>query len=165
MPGAGAASADDPVAVAQDDATALLQISAARSIADTGLIGYLVKQFTRDNPDIDVRVQAVGAVAALEHGYSGETDLIITHYPPGEERLVSRGYGSERVEFMYSEFAFLGPRNDPLQLAASGGYRDVLQRLSNTEPDMFVPSPRSGTLIKLQELWASAGIEPAADPV
>ena len=137
-----------------------LQISAARAVADSGLIGYLVRQFSRENPGVHVHLQSVGALTALEHGYDGDADLVITHHPLEEERLVSLGYGRERVEFMHSEYAIFGPRQDTLQLATADSHIEVMQRLRDEEVDMFVPSPRSGTYARLQGLWASAGIDP-----
>ena len=135
-----------------------LQISAARAVADSGLIGYLIRQFSRENPGVHVHLQSVGALTALEHGYDGDADLVITHHPLEEERLVSLGYGRERVEFMHSEYAIFGPRQDTLQLATADSHIEVMQRLRDEEVDMFVPSPRSGTYARLQGLWASAGI-------
>ena len=156
----GHVQAETPGQPQKDEEASLLRISAARSIAGTGLIGFLAARFGEDNPDIDVRVQSVGALTALEHGYEGQTDLVITHYPAGEDRLVSRGYGSDHAEFMYSEYAIFGPPSDTLRLAASDSHVEALRQLRDAEVDMFVPSPRSGTYFKLQELWASAGIEP-----
>jgi len=137
-----------------------LQISAARAVADSGLIGYLIRQFSRENPGVHVHLQSVGALTALEHGYDGDADMVITHHPLEEERLVSLGYGRERVEFMHSEYAIFGPRQDTLQLATADSHIEVMQRLRDEEVDMFVPSPRSGTYARLEGLWASAGIDP-----
>ena len=52
---------------------------------------------------------------------------------------------------------------DSLELEKSTDFIQVLQLLKNTEVGMVEPSPRSGTYLKLSELWASAGIQPNWD--
>lgn len=137
-----------------------LRIAAARAVADTGVIEYLVDTFRTLHPEVSVQVERVGALTALENGRSGAADLVVTHYPPAEMRFMQLGYGVRRIGFMYSQYAVFGPQDDPLELGTASEFGQVLQRLRDAEADMLVPSPRSGTYRKLEELWASAGIDP-----
>lgn len=138
----------------------LLRIAAARAVADTGVIEYLVDEFRALHPEVSVQVERVGALTALENGRSGAADLVVTHYPPAEMRFMQLGYGVRRIGFMYSQYAVFGPQDDPLELGTASEFGQVLQRLRDAEANMLVPSPRSGTYRKLEELWASAGIDP-----
>lgn len=152
------AQASEPVDTTPNGS--LLRIAAARSLSDPGLVDFLVERFLDSNPTLRVEVLPGGALTVLEYGRIGKADLVITHYPPEEKRYLELGYASERIEFMRSHFALFGPPGDPLGLRRADNFKEALRLLKDGEADMLSPSPRSGTYRKLEELWASAGIEP-----
>ncbi len=137
-----------------------LRISAAASITDTGLVQALVEDFQARHPDIGVEVRAGGALAALEDGRQGRADLVITHHRPSEEQFVEQGFGQERVQFMYDEFAIFGPPTDPLKLAREPGLLSVVKRLAIARAPFLAPPPQSGTHLKLMQILEEAGVKP-----
>lgn len=147
-------------AMATAEPAATLRISAARTVTDTGIIDFLARMFRRQHPDIKVLVNGVGALSALDLGRDGKADLIVTHYPPEERRFIDLGYATERIQFMYSEYALFGPRDDTAGVGKAADFVHAFRQLRDAEVDMLVPSPRSGTYRKLEELWASAGMDP-----
>ena len=137
-----------------------LRISAASTVMDTGIIQELADKFHARHPDIAVEVRAGGAMAVLEDGRQGRADLVITHHRSSEEAFVEQGFGQERVQFMYDEFAIFGPPADPLKLASATDLLTVLKRLALAQVPFVAPAPQSGTHLKLMQLWDAAGITP-----
>jgi diguanylate cyclase (GGDEF)-like protein/PAS domain S-box-containing protein len=148
-----------PLAQADTQGTPL-RISAASTVTDTGLIQALADHFHAQHPDITLVVRTGGALAALEDGRRGRADLVITHHRPSEELFVEQGYGIERVQFMYDEFAIFGPPADPLKLASDADLFKVLKRLALARVPFLAPAPQSGTYLKLVQLWEAVGITP-----
>jgi diguanylate cyclase (GGDEF)-like protein/PAS domain S-box-containing protein len=143
------------------DGTALpLRIAVATAVADSGLIQSLVDGFHVHDPDIAVEIRAVNALDALVEGRQGRADLIITHHRPSEELFVEQGYGLERVQFMYDEFAIFGPPTDPLKLAREANLLTALKRLAMAHAPFLAPGPQTGAQLKLKQLWEAAGVMP-----
>lgn len=152
-----AIGASAPVAGAEDT----LRLLAANTLVETGVLGALVAQFQTQRPGVRVEVTAAGALAVLERGRAGKADLLITHYPQGEELFVHDGYGASRTLVLYNDFAFLGPAQDPLGISKGHDPVVALKRLAAGQSDFFVPSARSGTARRLSQLFAIAQVEPA----
>ena len=137
-----------------------LRISTASSVTDTGLIQALADNFRLQRPDIAIVILTGGTLAVLEDGRRGRADLVITHHRPSEELFVEQGYGLERVQFMYDEFAIFGPPADPLKLARDASLLTVLKRLALARAPFLTPAAQSGTHLKLAQLWEEVGITP-----
>lgn len=137
-----------------------LRISAAKSFADTGLLQIITEKFNIKNPDIDIKIQAVGSLQALDHVRHAKADLVITHYPHEEKRLVTQGYATKRTQIMFSKYAVFGPPGDELGLAQKHNIIAVLHAIAEEEPPFVVSSPKGGTYRKIEELWALSGINP-----
>ena len=137
-----------------------LRISAAATVTDTGLVQALADDFHTRHPEITIEVRAGGALAALEDGRQGRADLVITHHRPSEELFVEQGFGLERVQFMYDEFAIFGPPADPLKLTREAGLLAVIKRLAIARAPFLAPAPQSGTHLKLMQILEAAGVKP-----
>lgn len=138
----------------------LLRIAAARSAADSGLIHFLAEEFRKQTPDVAIQIHPVGALQALDLGREGKVDLAITHHPQNEVLFMEQGHGLERTEFMYGEYALLGPVELLQEFSAYTNIAQVMHAIAAKEYPFLVPSPRSGTYRKIEELWALAGIDP-----
>lgn len=136
-----------------------LRISAAKSSVDSGVLKVLTEDFSRRNSEINVQLTDVGALEALRHGRSGLADLVITHHPLDEERFVDQGYGRDRTQFLYSEYVMFGPADQYPELSKAKDIISALKILAAKEAEFLVPSARSGTYRKIEELWATAGID------
>ncbi len=145
--------------LAQADSVQPLRISAAASVADTGIIQALADDFHAQHPGIPVVVRSVGALAALEDGRQGRADLVITHHPASEELFVQEGFGLERVQIMYDEFAIFGPPADPLKLAREPGLLAAIKRIAGAQAPFLIPPQQSGTHLKLVQILEAAGVK------
>lgn len=137
-----------------------LRISAARSIVNTTVIDYLVKDFSELYPEVHVDISPLGSLQAHELARQGKTDVTLTHYPPEDERLFEEGVVLKRSQFMYSEFAVFGPLGDELGLLQEHDIKGVMRKLAKDQAAFIAPSPQGGTYLKIGELWAIATVIP-----
>lgn len=148
------------VAVATDASS--LRLYVANSLAESGVVDWLLGDFHRRHSDVQVSVQVAGALEVLEQARQGQADIVLTHIPAAEKLFIEEGFGLERVMVMYNEFVFYGPAGHELvrRLEGERDLRVALTELAVNEVAFIVPSPRSGTYAKLAELWAMMGINP-----
>jgi len=138
----------------------LLRVSVARSIKDLGLAEALVNEFRRTHPDVAVKLLSGGVLGVLDDGRQGLADVVITHHAFHERKFVEEGYGMLRTQILNTEYAVFGPPGDALGLSKETDIVGVLKLLAENEVDFYAPSPRSGTYMKIEELWSIAGINP-----
>jgi len=137
-----------------------LRIASARSAKDLKIIDALAEQFRSKYPHITISIHSGGVLKVLDDGRNGLADVVLTHHKPGEEHFVKEGYAFRRSQLMYTEYALFGPPGDPLGLSKEQNIVSAFKRLADAEADFHVPSPRSGTNMKIEEIWTMAGINP-----
>lgn len=140
--------------------TDTLRISAAASIANTGLIHALAESFGQSRPAIAIEIRAGGALTVLDDGRQGRADLVISHEPASEQTFMEDGLGLVRVPFAYDEYALLGPPSDPLKLRREPDLIAALKRLAKAKAEFLTPAGQSGSAHRIDELWRMAGIVP-----
>ena len=76
-------------------------LSSTTSTEQSGLFGFILPIF-KMKTGIDVKVVAVGTGQALDIGRRGDADVVFVHDKPAEEKFVSDGYATKRIEVMYN---------------------------------------------------------------
>lgn len=137
-----------------------LIVVAAKSFAETGVLQHLVKIFKEKNPGINIEIQHAGSVKALEQVRNEQADIVISHYPEEEKRLLQQGFASRVTQLVNSQYAVFGPRGEKQIFTDKSTIFEVLKTLAEREVAFVVPSQRGGTYRKIAELWALAGINP-----
>lgn len=137
-----------------------LRLWIASTAAETGIYDWLLEDFYKINPEVFVQMHVAGALEVLDQGRKGQADIVITHHPSSEKLFVEEGYGIKRIMVMYNEFAFFGPPRKSLDFSGEKDVRLVLQQLARDEVSFNSPGTRSGTYIRLTELWSMAGVQP-----
>ncbi|MGD8558460.1 MAG: ATP-binding protein [Gammaproteobacteria bacterium] len=137
-----------------------LRIASARSAKDLRLIDALARQFQKRHPDITISVSSGGVLQVLEDGRNGMADVLLSHHELAESRFIQDGYALRRTRVMYTEYALFGPPGDPLGLSKENDIVNVFRKLAKAQVDFHVPSPQSGTNMKIEEIWTMAGIDP-----
>ena len=137
-----------------------LRISAARSAHDLRIIEALVDKFKKKYTDIQVTITSGGVLAVIDQGRHGEADVVLTHHKPAELKFVADGYAAKRSQILFTEYALFGPPGDKLGLTKLKDISAVFKQLAEAEAEFYVPSPQSGTNMKIQELWTLVGINP-----
>lgn len=141
-----------------------LILSTTTSTENSGLLDYILPEFTKDT-GYDVKVVAVGTGQALKMGEDGDADVLLVHAKASEEAFIAGGHGVERFDVMYNDFIVLGPKEDTLNLTEEAG-SDIVKSFSilNESGKSFISrGDDSGTHKKELDLWKAANIEPSGD--
>ena len=99
-----------------DAAKAPIRLATTTSTEQSGLLGWLLPQFTKET-GYPVQVMAAGTGQSLKMGENGDADLVMTHAPSAEKKFVDAGFGIEPGHLMYNDFVIVGPAKDPAGLA------------------------------------------------
>lgn len=146
-----------PFAAAAEDS---LLLATTTSVRDSGLLDALLPGFTQET-GIRVRVVAVGTGAALRMGAEGNADLLLTHAPAAEEKLVASGAVSKRTPFMENHFVIAGAPEDAAGVADAASPEDAFRRIAARPAPYVSRGDDSGTHKREVALLKAAGLEPA----
>lgn len=138
-----------------------LLLATTTSVRDSGLLAALLPRFTRET-GIRVQVIAVGTGAALRMGADGNADLLLTHAPDAERKVMATGALSERREFMENQFVIAGPEADPAGVRAAGSAVAAFQLIRKARARFVSRGDDSGTNKREIALWRAAGLDPEA---
>lgn len=138
-----------------------LLMATTTSTRDTGLLPYLLPQFSADT-GIDVRYVAVGTGQALDAGRRGDVDVVMVHAPSLEAQFMAAGDGLCRNLVMYNRFVIVGPIEDPADVGNATSPADALLRIHDTATQFESRGDGSGTHTKELELWSALGLDPSA---
>jgi len=133
-------------------------LATTTSVNDSGLLDDLLPEFTRET-GIHVRVIAAGTGAALRMGAEGNADVLLTHAPPAEIKLLQQGVLISRTEFMENYFVLAGPPADPARAMKAGSIAQAYRNLAASGARYISRGDDSGTHRKEKMLLASAGLE------
>lgn len=134
-----------------------LLLATTTSVRDSGLLEALLPEFTSQT-GIRVRIVAVGTGAALRMGREGNADVLLTHAPSAERRLIDDGVVRRRTPFMENHFVIAGPREDPARVASADGPESALRAIAAVQAPWVSRSDDSGTHKREVELWKAAGL-------
>jgi tungstate transport system substrate-binding protein len=127
---------------------------------DAGVVDALETSFEKE---MGIRVRHVGSGtgAALNLARKGQFDLVMVHAKDLEEKFVSEGFGTERIDLMYNDFVIVGPANDPAGIKRMTVAGDALRRISEKGVLFISRGDNSGTNVAEMGLWRKAGIKPS----
>jgi tungstate transport system substrate-binding protein len=139
-----------------------LTLATTTSTQESGLLDVLVPEF-RAQTEIDVHVVAVGSGQALELGRRGDADVLLTHAPAAEQKLMDEGWGAERRPLMYNDFVLVGPESDPAGIRGQTSIVESFSRIANQSASFVSRGDDSGTHQKEIQIWQTAGRDPTGD--
>lgn len=138
-------------------------LSTTTSTQDSGLLDYLLPEFTKDT-GIEVKVVAVGTGQALKMGEDGEADVLLVHAKASEEEFVKAGHGLERFDVMYNDFILIGPKDDvKVKTVAPNNILESLKYIKDNQIKFVSRGDDSGTHKAELKLWKELGIEPSGN--
>ena len=135
----------------------VIMMSTTTSTEASGLLGYLLPEFTKDT-GITVRVMAKGTGAALRDGMDGNAEVVFVHDVAREEKFVAEGYGTKRYYVMYNDFIIVGPANDPAEIGKARDAATALQRIAAAPAPFVSRGDDSGTHSREKQLWQATGL-------
>jgi len=131
------------------------------SVRDTGLLGVLLSVF-EEQTGIRAQVIAVGSGAALRMGRDGNADVLLTHAPEGEQKLVASGAAVGRTPIMENYFVIAGPQEDPAGIRDAASPADAIRRIADSSARFASRGDDSGTHRREVALFKEAGLDPDA---
>jgi len=135
----------------------IIKMSTTTSTENSGLLGVLLPEFTKDT-GIQVKVIAKGTGAAIRDGMDGNVDIIFVHAKAREEKFVADGYGAFRLGVMHNDFVILGPKTDPAGIKGMKKAPAALKKIAGAEARFVSRGDDSGTHTKEQNLWKATGL-------
>ena len=133
-------------------------LATTTSVRDSGLLEAILPDFEK-RTGIEVRVIAVGTGAALRMGREGDVDLLLTHAPAAEMKLVEEGVVTRRTPFMENFFVIAGPAEDPARVGEASSPSDAIRRVARTRSRWVSRADDSGTHKKEKSLFRAAGLK------
>jgi len=160
---AGCGSATTEEATPAEPAGSII-LATTTSTQDSGLLDYLLPEFTKDT-GIEVQTVAVGTGAAIQMGVDGEADVLLVHSKADEEAFMKNGDGVERSDVMYNDFILVGPTSDPTGIKANypSDIVGALTAINDAKAKFISRGDDSGTHKKELKLWKAANITPEGD--
>ncbi len=142
-----------------------LVIGVSTSVRDTGLLDELVDEFKRQRPDpaATVKPVATGSGQLIELARRGEVDILITHLPEAEAKLIADGDGIDRRRLMRNFFVLVGPPDDPVGVRSTASLPEAFRLIADTEATFVSRGDNSGTHLRELALWRQAGIDPVGE--
>lgn len=133
-----------------------LMMATTTSTDNTGLLDYLMPDFTKDT-GIEIKWTAVGTGKALKFGRNCDVDVLLVHAPGAEKKYVADGYGVDRREIMFNDFVVIGPASDPSTVKGKS-VAGALKTIQEKKGIFVSRGDNSGTHKKEMLLWKSAGL-------
>ena len=135
------------------------RLGATYTVQQSGVLAVLESLWT--GPRFATVVAPSGQI--LRAAASGDLDVVITHAPALERRLlVGPGHALLRCPFVASRFAIVGPAADPARVAAAASAAAAFRRIAAVGGPFVSRGDSSGTHVKELALWQAAGVTPVS---
>jgi tungstate transport system substrate-binding protein len=147
-----------PASSAEDASESAVLVATTTSVQDAGLLEAILPEFERAS-GIRTRVVAVGSGAALAMGARGDADLVLSHAPEAEQRLLAEGAFVSRRPFLENFFVIAGPPEDPARVREAASAPEALRRIAEGRAAYVSRGDASGTHRREQALLEAAGLD------
>jgi len=127
---------------------------------DSGIVNVLEDRFEKDT-GIRVRHVGAGTGATLNIAKKGNIDLVMVHARSLEEKFVSDGFGTQRIDLMYNDFVIVGPPSDPAGIKGTKKAADALKKIADRQKLFITRGDKSGTHVAEMILWEKTGMKPS----
>src|SRR5256886_12415931 len=136
-----------------------LRLGTTYTVQQSGALAVLESLWTGPPPLATV-VAPAGQI--LRAAATGDVDVVITHAPGLEQRLlVGPGHALLRCPLAASRFAVVGPATDPARVATAASAAEAFRRIASAGVPFVSRGDSSGTHVKELALWRAAGVTPA----
>ncbi len=153
-----AASTQAPTSGSQQPKIQDLILSTTTSTVDSGLLDVLIPAFEKKTGH-RVKTISVGTGQALAMGEKGEADVLLTHAPDSEKKLVDSGAVTNYQLVMHNDFVIAGPPSDPAGIKGKTS-ADAFKAIAAKGSVFVSRGDDSGTHKKELSIWKKAEITP-----
>jgi tungstate transport system substrate-binding protein len=134
-------------------------LATTTSTQDSGLLDVLIPVFEKKT-GYKIKTIAVGSGAAIAMGEKGEADILLTHAPAAEKKVVAGGSVINRRLVMHNDFIIIGPAADPAKIKGQPA-KTALAAIAAAQIPFISRGDNSGTHQLEKSLWSQANIKPA----
>jgi len=134
-------------------------LSTTTSTQDSGLLDVLIPAFEKKT-GYKIKTIAVGSGQAIAMGEKGEADLLLTHAPDAEKKVVESGAAVNRRLVMHNDFIIIGPTADPAGIKGKPAM-EAMKAIADAKTIFISRGDNSGTHQLEKKLWKQASITPA----
>jgi tungstate transport system substrate-binding protein len=138
-----------------------LVLATTTSVANSGLLDRVLPAYEAQ----PVRAIQVGSGRALSMLETGGADVVISHAPEREARVISEHPTWFYRKILYNDFLIVGPSADPASIAGLTDAVTAMKRLLESHQRFLSRGDESGTHERERQLWAAAGVAPNPDQV
>ncbi|MGI9461487.1 MAG: substrate-binding domain-containing protein [Alphaproteobacteria bacterium] len=136
-----------------------LLLQTTSSLEDSGLLAYILPQFTKET-GIKVKAVSLGSGLALAAAARGEADIAITHSPKLEKQYEDKGFFSKRKQLFWNDFIVVGPPHLTTTFNKSKNVKAVFRHIAKQQLLFFSRGDNSGTHNKEIEIWQKINKQP-----
>ena len=133
-------------------------LSTTTSTQDSGLLDVLIPAFEKKT-GYKVKTVAVGSGQAIAMGEKGEADVLLTHAPDAEKKVIAGGAVINRRMVMHNDFIVIGPVDDPAKIKGKSA-TEGLAAIANAKAAFISRGDNSGTDQMEKKLWSQAQVKP-----
>lgn len=136
-----------------------LVLATTTSVGNSGLLDALLPSYEARV----VRSLLVGSGRALEMLTSDQADVVISHAPARESRVLAAHPDLWYRKILFNDFLILGPEADPAGVAQATDAVTAMARIATSGARFLSRGDESGTHERERELWTLAGVTPGTD--
>jgi tungstate transport system substrate-binding protein len=136
-------------------------LATTTSTVDSGLLDVLLPVF-ENQTGYRVKTISVGTGQALAMGEKGEADVLLTHAPDSEKKLVGAGAVTNYQLVMHNDFIIVGPAEDPAGIKAKTSV-DAFKAIAEKKAIFISRGDDSGTHKKELSIWKKAEVTPKGE--
>ncbi len=137
-------------------------LATTTSLVDSGLLDVLIPVFEKQT-GFRVKTIAVGTGQALAMGEKGEADVLLTHSPDSEKKLVEKGTAIHYLAVMHNDFIVVGPAEDPAGISGKPCV-ETFAAIAAKKALFISRGDDSGTHKKELAVWKISKHSPAKEP-
>lgn len=135
-------------------------LATTTSTQDSGLLEALLPEFERKT-GYKVKTIAVGSGAALAMGENGEADVLLSHAPASEQKLVTTKAVINYNLVMHNDFILVGPSTDTAKVKDTKTAVDAFKAIASTKSIFISRGDDSGTHKTEKAIWDKAVLKPS----
>ncbi len=120
-------------------------LATTTSTQDSGLLDVLIPAFEKKT-GYKIKTIAVGSGQAIAMGQKGEADVLLTHAPDAEKKVVESGAVGNRRMVMHNDFVIIGSTSDAAKIKGKKA-QEALTAIASSQSLFVSRGDNSGTHI------------------
>ena len=133
-----------------------LRLGTTTTVRQSGMLA-VAESLWKDTP-LAIVIGPSGQI--LRAGAQGDLDVVLTHAPALEAKILGRETALARCPFVTSRFVVVGPSTDPAGVRGSGDAAEAFRRIAARGGSFVSRGDSSGTHERELAVWRRAGLTP-----